>query len=82
MVASADLKLKHFLGLLLPGLLLDFDHIWSKNVAFDPKGVFSQKKTAGGHAPGLKQRLYLPEMPTLMHIVFKYQPIIIPILLY
>ena len=26
--------------------------------------VFSNKKTPVGHAPGLNQRLYLPEMPT------------------
>ena len=37
--------------------------------------TFLRKKTAGGHTPGLTQRLYLPEMPTLMHIAFKYQPI-------
>ena len=45
--------------------MLYLSRFYSKNVVFNPKGVFSQqKKTPVGHTPGLNQRLYLPEMPT------------------
>ena len=55
-----------------------FRSFLQKNVVFAQTVTFLRKKTAGGHTPGLNQRLYLPEMPTfeiLMPIVFKYQPI-------
>ena len=36
----------------------------SINIVFAQTVTFLRKKTAGGHAPGLNQRIYLPEMPT------------------
>mgnify|MGYP002811126204 CR=1 FL=1 len=42
--------------------MLYLNSFCSKNVVFIQTVTFLRKKTAGGHTPGLNQRLYLPEM--------------------
>ncbi len=50
----------------------DFDHICSKNVVLTPKACFLNKKNAGRPRTGIQPKVIFTEMPTLMHIVFKY----------
>ena len=42
-----------------------------KQISVAQTVTFLRKKTAGGHAPGLKQGLYVPEMLHLTHFLLK-----------